>query len=207
MRRRPSLGIWLPVVVCLAAGGVAAALLARESEPAIVRAPIDVQAQSVFAFATIGEMTLASDLVVVGSVATISDGRLVGSPDGAAVRSQFTTVAVEQVLAGVAPAAVVIEEEAALADGTPITINGVAPSEVGDRAVWFLDQLEGEESPVYLVINSQGRVIDEGGRAVGGDQRDALVQVIQQLNFDAVVAEVCAAVAGSRHSASGCDVA
>jgi hypothetical protein len=206
VRRQRALGIWLPVVLCVVAGGVAAAVLARQTDPTPVRAPLDVQAQSIFAFTTIGEMTAASDLVVVGSVAAVAEGRLIGSPGGTSVRSQFTTITVQRVLAGVAPAAVVIEEEAALADGTPITVNGVAPSEVGDRAVWFLDQLEGEESPVYLVINSQGRVLDEGGRAVGGDQRDALVQAIQRLGFDAVIAEVCAAVAGTGHSASGCEV-
>jgi len=70
-----------------------------------------------------------------------------------------------------------------LPDGTPLIVNGVSPSAVGDHGIWFLDRLDDAELPVFLVINSQGRFLtpaqDPTGDLIGGDQRNALVRSLQ----------------------------
>ncbi len=78
---------------------------------------------------------------------------------------------------------VIVEEEGWLPDGTPLIVDDVEPSAVGDHGVWFLDALDDADRadlPAYLVINSQGRLLERDDRVVGGDQTDPLVLAIQQ---------------------------
>ena len=75
-------------------------------------------------------------------------------------------------------------------DGTPIIVDDVEPSAVGDHGVWFLDALDapgGADVPAYLVINSQGRLLEHDGRVVGGDQTDPLVLAVQERSFDDLI--------------------
>jgi hypothetical protein len=56
--------------------------------------------------------------------------------------------------------------------------------------VWFLDELVAPDEadvPVYLVINSQGRMLERDDRVVGGDQTDELVRTVQQHSFDELI--------------------
>ena len=56
--------------------------------------------------------------------------------------------------------------------------------------MWFLDALDaadGADLPAYLVINSQGRLLDRDDRVVGGDQTDPLVLAVQRGSFDDLI--------------------
>ena len=138
-----------------------------------------MRATSVYDFASLDEMGAASDLVVEADVVAVERGRLVGEPDEGGVISRIVTLAVADVIRGDAAAStVIVEEEGWLPDGTPIIVDDVEPSVVGDHGVWFLDALDapdGADLPAYLVINSQGRMLERGDRVVGGDQTDPLV--------------------------------
>ena len=136
------------------------------------------------------EMLKASDAVVVGVVEATSRGRLVGDPADGGVISRVVTVRVEQSLLHrdeSGAEVVLIEEEGWLPDGTPIEVNGVPASVVGDRGLWFLDQVPADDVSVMVTINSQGRFLDTANGTVGGDHTDALVQVLQQRPFDQLV--------------------
>ena len=136
-------------------------------------------------------MVQASDAVVLATVQSVERGRLVGDPADGGIISRIVTLSVERVLSGAPAPTVLVEEEGWLADGTPIVVNGVEPSAVGDRGVWFLDAIDDAELPVLLVINSQGRFLVEGDGALrGGDQRDSLVQELQRLTLDELLARV-----------------
>lgn len=166
-------------------------------------AAVAVEATSIYQFATLAEMVEASDVIAVGTVIATEPGRLVGDPANGGVISRIITIEVDQSLRGDASigagSTIVIEEEATLADGTPLVVNGVPGSEVDDRGIWFLDQLDDAELPVYLVINSQGRFLtpgdDPGGDLIGGDQRDPLVQQLQQQPLADLVTATQAALA------------
>lgn len=61
------------------------------------------------------------------------------------------------------PDVVVVEQEASLLDGSPITVNGVAPLEVGDRAILVLVRGDSEQFPYTTPLNEQAvfLVVDE----------------------------------------------
>lgn len=156
-------------------------------------APLRVRATSVYDFSSLDEMTAASDLVAEADVIAVERGRLVGEPDEGGVISRIVTLSVADVISG-DPAAgastIIVEEEGWLPDGTPLIVDDVEPSAVGDHGVWFLDALDaadGADLPAYLVINSQGRLLDRDDRVVGGDQTDPLVLAVQRGSFDDLI--------------------
>lgn len=182
-------------VLAIVLGGVAFSWLrwgsaAEASNPAAAdTAPLAITAQSTYQFASLQEMLEASDTVVLGTVEATNRGRLVGDPADGGVISRVVTVRVEQTLAsgGIVADVVLVEEEGWLPDGTPIEVNGVPASKVGDRGLWFLDQVATDDVSTMVVINSQGRFLDTATGTVGGDQSDALVQVLQQHPIDQLV--------------------
>jgi hypothetical protein len=138
----------------------------------------------------------ASDLVVRGRVVAAEAGRVFGA-GSAAIRSHVLTVRVDKVLTGTQPAragaVVLVEEEAELADGTAIEVDGMRASRIGDDGIWFLVASNDPEFPGYAVVNSQGRYLRGDGTALrGGDASDALVGELAPLGTrglaDAVVA-------------------
>ena len=152
-----------------------------------------VRATSVYDFSSLEQIGAASDLVVEADVIAVERGRLVGEPDAGGVISRIVTLDVADVISG-DPAAggstVIVEEEGWLPDGTPLIVDDVEPSAVGDHGVWFLDALDDADSadlPAYLVINSQGRLLERDDRVVGGDQTDPLVLAIQRGSFDELI--------------------
>jgi hypothetical protein len=77
---------------------------------------------------------------------------------------------------------VLVEEEAALTDGSPIVVDGMRAGRVGDRGVWFLVASNDAEFPGYTVVNSQGRYVETAtGRLLGGDPSDPLVRSIERM--------------------------
>lgn len=100
-----------------------------------------------------------ADLVVVGHVVEVTDGRVLSDPvdPSSAVRTQLAQLEVDEVTVGAAADRLVLEEVAALADGTPATVEGVRPSQVGDAGLYFLVR-DTEEGRVALV-GPQGRYL------------------------------------------------
>jgi hypothetical protein len=161
-------------------GGVASEGEAAASGPA----PLPVEASSLYQFDDLASMVAASDLVVRARVDSTAHGRLVGDGE-AAVISRIDTLEVEEVLAGDATGStLLVEEEGWLGDGTAIAVNGLAPSETGMDAIWFLDRRPDAEVPGYLVINHQGRFVVDGDRLEGADGTDPLVVALEPLGPD-----------------------
>ena len=147
-------------------------------------APLAVSASSLYQFDDLASMVAASDLVVRARVDSTARGRVVGAGE-AAVISRIGTLAVEEVLAGEeAGSTLLVEEEGWLGDGTAIAVNGLAPSESGMDAIWFLDRRPDPEVPGYLVINHQGRYVVDGDRLHGADGPDPLVAAVEPLGPD-----------------------
>ena len=65
-----------------------------------------------------------------------------------------------RVVKGPQSATVVVEQEASLLDGTPITVNGVSPLVVGDRGWFFLIDGDGEQFPYTALTTVDGFVAD-----------------------------------------------
>lgn len=106
------------------------------------------------------ELAAAADLVVVATVASTADGRSITDPSDPAtgIRTRLATLVVDEVLAGEAPTPLVVEEEAALLDGTPVRVDGRAPAEVGDTGTWYLLAGEGEAFPYHALVSAEGFV-------------------------------------------------
>lgn len=185
------------VVAVPLAAAVTAFLLAvlRDPSPTQPR-PVAVEATSIHHFADLAAMTEASDLVVVGTVVATDRGRLVGDPAGGGIVSRLVTVRVEQVLvdrSAIGAGTVLVEEEGWLTDGTPLVVNGLAPSATGDRGLWFLEQVATGEAPTFVVINEQGRYLERGGSedtTVGADRRDPLIAELAGQPLVRLAAEV-----------------
>lgn len=111
-------------------------------------------------FRSITELVDASDLVVHGTVTEIDDGRTItDSADPAAgITTQLAQVDVDMVLVGQHDGPLIVEQEAALLDGTPVVVNGVAPLNVGDVGYLFLIRGESDEFPYTALVNEQGWV-------------------------------------------------
>lgn len=106
------------------------------------------------------ELAAAADLVVVATVASTAEGRTITDPSDPAtgIRTRLATLVVDEVLAGEAPTPLVVEEEAALLDGTAIRVDGRSPAEVGDTGTWYLLAGEGEAFPYHALVGAEGFV-------------------------------------------------
>jgi hypothetical protein len=181
------------LAVAAAVGVVRWSASGSGEEAAIAGAPspLAVSASSLYEFDDLASMVAASDLVVRARVDTTARGRLVGDGD-AAIVSRIDTLQVDEVLAGDAEAGttLLVEEEGWLGDGTAIAVNGLAPSESGMDAIWFLDRRPDPELPGYLVINHQGRYVVDGDRIRGAAGDDPLVTELEPLGPEGLTAAV-----------------
>ena len=162
-------------------------------------------------FTDLEGLLAASDLVVMGRAIAAEPGRTFGGVDdeGAAsadaIRSRVLTVEVRTVLLSRDPgtdppagAVVLVEEEAALLDGTPIVVDGARRTKVGDAGIWFLAASRDPEFPGFTVVNSQGRYLlnhpesEVDGSLRGGDRSDAFVRRLEALGLEGLAAEVAA---------------
>lgn len=100
-------------------------------------------------YATLTDLAAASDRVVEGAVVAIGDGRAISDPSdpSSGITTQLATLDLTRVVKGQATATIVVEQERALLDGTPITVNGVMPLVVGDSGWFFLVDGDGEQFP------------------------------------------------------------
>jgi hypothetical protein len=145
----------LPIVPVIA--GVVAVVVAVRSDDGEQTA-IDIDS-SAADHTTLDDLVAASDLVVVATVADVTDGRQISAPadPDAAILTRLLVLDVSDVLAGAASSDVLVEEPATLADGTPVVVDGVEPIDVGDEAMWFLVGGDAETMPYFAVVNRQGR--------------------------------------------------
>ena len=121
-------------------------------------------------YGTLDELIAAADLVVRGEVIATERGRWFGDgATGPRIQSRLVTLAVHEVLAGSPPDGVgadgtgslLLEEEGWLEDGSPIVVDGAAPSAVGDAGVWFLVDPGDDTADAWIVVSAQGRRLGE----------------------------------------------
>lgn len=165
-------------------------------EPATSTPTVVIRATSEYDFASVGDMVAASDLVVRAHVVETVRGRPVGSagadPTGAGIVSRVVTLEIDDALVGGAAsgAQVMVEEEGWLDDGRSIAVDGAKPTAVGDRGVWFLQSIPDPDLPGFIVVNSQGRYLEERGGLVGANRSDPFVMQVEALGIKGLVAEV-----------------
>lgn len=91
-------------------------------------------------FESLDELVEAADLVVEGRIVSVDVGRTITDPadPAAGFSTALFQLDVTNSLRGPAFDTVIVEQEAALLDGTPITVNGLTANMVGDTGFWFL---------------------------------------------------------------------
>jgi hypothetical protein len=157
--RRPR--AWLaPVLLVVGAAGYAVWLATGDDgdEPHTPPA-VDVRADEPV-LTSPAALADASDLVIDGHVVAIEPGRAITDPTDptAGVRTQLASVEVEAPVKGDPGDVVVVEQEATLLDGTPITVNGEAPLVVGDTGRFYLVRGDGDEFPYTALTTVEGFV-------------------------------------------------
>ena len=166
MNRR--LAVLVPVVPVLVVAAYVGWTVLRDGDDPPTPAAVDVRSSGP-TFAGIDELAEASDRVVEGEVVAIEVGRAITDPGDPTVglTTQLATVDVTGVVKGPQSENVVVEQEATLLDGTPITVDGVPPLEVGDRGTFFLIDGDGDQFPYTALTTPDGFVAD-GAEMVPG---------------------------------------
>lgn len=123
-------------------------------------------AEELYHFDDMASMAATADVVVHGTVQAIQPGRMMGEGRGQ-LQVRALTVAVDEVLVSRKPlnsgSTITVEESGGWdSQGAGFMIEGVPWSEVGQSGYYFLTYLPPFNA--YRVINSQGRVLDAGGR-------------------------------------------
>ncbi|MEL6982814.1 MAG: hypothetical protein AAFO29_10360 [Actinomycetota bacterium] len=129
---------------------------------------------------TIEELLAAGDVVVIATVAATEPGRAITDPQDptSGIRTSLFELAVEEVVVGAVEAAeagtIVVEHETALLDGTPITVNGIAPPIVGQRGLYVLVDGSGSAFPHAALVTADSWGTLDGDRlsAPSGDGAD-----------------------------------
>lgn len=170
--RRRAILIALPLAIVVAVAAVAAWWL-RDDGDTTREDPVALTASGP-RFAELSDLVTAGDLVVVGSVVAVDDGRTITDPADpqAGVRTQLAEIRVSQVLTGEQVGPLIIEQEAALLDGRPVTVNGVAPLAVGEEGLMVLVRGNSDEFPYTAFVNEQGWIPIEDGVIALSDPAD-----------------------------------
>lgn len=193
----------LPVVLLLVAVGWVALRGPDTSDrsaagPAEAEAEAQVETVAVTSdaptFASLLELMEASDVVVRATVVGAEHGRWFGDgQDGTRVQSRLVTLRIDDTMAGPAPPSdtILVEEEGWLDDGTPIAVDGAAPSRVGDDGLWFLADGGDPELGAYVVINAQGRyLVNADDSLTGADGPDPLIARLTEFDVGQLTAEI-----------------
>ena len=203
--------LWASLVVPVVAA-VALALWSGRDDPGAVESgsefgsvatsaptvpPVDLRADTGARAEDVAALVRASDVVVEGTVVAVQRGRAIGSAQQGIV-TRFVELRVSRVLTGDAgvvgaDGSVIVEEEGWLPDGRPVRVNGVEPSAVGDRGVYFLVQGASEEFPYTAVVSDQGRfLVDPAApdRFRASGSTDPLVRAVEDGGVAVLVAEV-----------------
>lgn len=195
----------VPVVVVVVALTVTAVVAGRSADDRAGRPDVDPAPSSTTEppaeavdsdaprYSTLAELRAAADLVVTGRVIDTTRGRVFGdTAAGTAIRSRVVTVEVTSVVAGTDPGtrSLLVEEEGWLLDGTPLIVDGLAPSAVGDEGIWFLAAGGDPDLGAYVVVNFQGRYLTNGDALRGAAGDDPLVTGLSGMGLEALVAAV-----------------
>ena len=186
---RPTALRWaVPLAVLVIAAVVAAAVLVTRdggdgggsaAPPSTSVPPDAVEVTSdAPAFASLQELAGASDLIVRGHVTSTARGRRFGDPGGSAIESRLVRLRVDEVLRGTLPEGeqtVLVEEEGWTEDGRPLVVDGARPTQEGDAGIWFLTATGDDTSGSWIVVNAQGRYLQDGDELVGAEGDDPLV--------------------------------
>jgi hypothetical protein len=179
--------MWIAFALPVIAAGAVLVQRWPDSSSTSTSKPVDVAAHGP-QYSTVDELVAASDTIVLGSVERVSDGRVFTDPadPNAGIRTQLAELSVEQVLKGPVAHALVLEEEARLLDGTPITVDGTAPSTAGERGVYFLIA-DKQGSSNYALVGPQGRYLVEGD-ALLTSAHDSLSASLAARGFKGLIA-------------------
>ena len=148
-----------------------------------------VEATELEHYASLDEMTRASDAVVRGRVVDVSAGRTFGGA-GHALHYARVTIAVEEPVAGILPsrhAAALILEVPLF--GGPETLDALRSTLPRDESLFFLRNKGGADADFYRLVIMRGVIVNRDGAAEvtpGDDPLDALAGT----PFDAVVDQV-----------------
>ncbi len=192
---------WGPVVVVVLAALVALVVWrsddpAEEPGDAARRGPVKVTSDAP-RLTSLQDLLELSDLVVRAEVTGTERGRVFADSGGSgAIESRVVHLRVTAVLRGAGAGAgdrLLVEEEGWSAEGAPLVVDGLAPSAMGDDAVWFLIRVgDGEESR-YVVVSAEGRYLVRGDQLVGATGDDPLVAELSALGAAGLEAAVVAA--------------
>ncbi len=163
--------VYAPLVI----GLLAATLLWRQqSTPETAAKAVDIPGTQQ-SFDTLPELLDNTTIAVSGTVDRVEVGQTYTDPNkpDAGFISQFANVRVDATLYGPSSSDVIVEQEATLLDGTPITIDGTSPLVEGERVVLFLVQGTTSQNRHFGIVGTQGRYevdVDSGSsvlRVVG----------------------------------------
>jgi hypothetical protein len=133
---------------------------ASEAGPGRDDATVVLRVRSPLASADLATLTQESDVAVHGTVEAIEPGVRIGPPG---LTYSVFTIAVDDVLAGQASGTIQVAATTAT-DGHAVEVEGRPPlPEVGDDAVWFLNELAPEFGREGYVLSSPtGLVVMDG---------------------------------------------
>ena len=114
-----------------------------------------------YSFDSLEEMIATSDLVVLGEVTEIRQGRLLFPQEAATSdRLRDATITISEILKGeYGGTTLVIEEQGYLADGTPYELSEMPWSQIGDVGVFFLNQSPLHPEGHFGQIHPDGRIL------------------------------------------------
>jgi hypothetical protein len=166
---------------------VAAVLLAACAGPTYR----EVQASEPYDFTSLEQMMATSELVVLGTVEDVRLGRIAGAGTEGEFQILDVILRVERVLWGQEDSELLVVEEDGWElddkDQIPMAVNGLLPSEKGDRGVYFLVQ----GGTGYQYVGSQGRFLESGNHLEGSDyEGDQWSADVQAWNLDRLIAQI-----------------
>jgi len=173
---RPTWGSIFPIALVLAVAIYGLWTLRSDSDVA-GQPPLPISAVGE-TYGSLADLADAADLVVDGTIVAVDDGRTLTDPADptAGFSTALFQLDVAHVLIGSPTRTVIIEQEAALLDGTRIAVNGLTANRVGDSGIWFL--VRGPDDLPYLaIVNEQGRLLVDGAGSVTSDLFDGPMSI------------------------------
>jgi hypothetical protein len=143
----------LPIAaIAVAVGWGGWMLVDDDNDP---RPPVDI-ASAAASMASLADLVASASMVVEGEVVDVEDGRTItaSSDPTTGIRSQLVHIDVARSWLA-SRDVVVVEQEASLLDGTPITVDGQEPLQVGDRGVFLLVDGHSDEFPYSALVDAR----------------------------------------------------
>lgn len=146
----------IPIVLVIAAAVFAFRGLGSETQIASV----SVSASGP-QFSTSADLAMAADVIVEGRIVGSDEGRVITDPANpeAGFSTRFFQLDVISEFGSSVGGQLIIEQESALLDGSPMVVNGLSQNQVGDVGFWFLVAGNDEEFPYLALVNEQGRML------------------------------------------------